>query len=420
MSKNFIVCAALGVVTLAGCDASDTTGGGGSTGSGQGGTAPTGANGTTGTDASSSSKGSSGVTSSSTGTPPTILPCDSLAPIGTFEDITPPTVAQNDGMGDKGGTFAIATDPVHEGVLYMGTIHQGLWKTSDCGANWDLIADGMNGDNVGTGMNWTLAVDPVEPDTVYTNSGYGSNGSGLYKSLDAGMTWSVIWPPAGQPELGEAFTYNFANVIAIDPDDHQHILLTFHESCLPPHPETCIAESSDAGATWRLIDGNAEWSGNEGQVIFFLEDSTTWLWGSQSNGFWRVEGSGTTTTAVPGMTTSHLQGSELVHMPDGSFLVSGADGIWKSPDGQASTWAVRPDTGPIAGGVILGGSTLYTSNCYFGGFCDMAKFQKSTDGGESWTEMPGANASMGGTLAFDPGHGLLYSSGDHLLRVRVR
>jgi len=348
------------------------------------------------------------------------LPCDGLAPIGTFEDITPPSVAMNDGVGDKGGTFAIAADPVHEGVLYLGTIHQGLWKTSDCGSTWNLIANGMGGDNVGTGMNWTLAVDPVEPDTVYTNSGYGTNGSGLYKSLDAGATWSLIWPPAGQPDLAQAFTYNFANVVAMDPNDHKHILLTFHEQCLPPHPATCIAESKDAGSTWSLIDGNPMWSGNEGQVIFFLENSTTWLWGSQSNGFWRVEGSGASTAAIPGMTTSHLQGSELVRMPDGSFLVSGADGVWKSPDGQASTWSVQPNTGPIEGGVVLGGNTLYTSNCYFPGFCTMAKFQKSTDGGQSWTEMPGANVPMGGTLAYDAGHGLLYSSGDKLLRVRVR
>lgn len=349
---------------------------------------------------------------------PMPLACDGLAGIGTFEDITPAAVAAGIGMGNKGGTFAIAADPVHQGVLYLGTVHQGLWKTSDCGATWDLIADGMNGDNVGTGMNWTLAVDPVDPDIVYTNSGYGSNW--LYKSKDAGASWSVVWPPAAQPDLAAAFTYNFANVIAMDPSDHEHLLLTFHEECLPPHPKTCIAESHDAGGTWVLHDGDPSWQGNEGQVIFFLEDSTTWLWGSQTNGFWRMTGSGASVEAIPGMTTSHLQGSQLVHAPDGTFYVAAADGVWKSPDGKASTWALLPGTGPIQGGLVMDDQTLYTSNCYFGNFCQKAKFSKSSDGGENWTEIPGANTSMGGTFAFDPGHGVLYSSGYHLLRVRVR
>jgi len=342
-----------------------------------------------------------------------VNPCDGLPAVGTFEDITPPAVKAS---GDR--TFAIAADPINQGVLYVGTVQAGVWKTVDCGANWTHITTGMNGDKVDSGMNWTMAVDPVEPQTVYTNSGYGSNG--LFKSVNGGVDWAEIWPPAGQPELGAAFTYNFANVVAIDPNDHQHILLTFHEQCLPPHPQTCIAETMDAGATWKLIDGNPAWNGNEGQVIFFLEDSTTWLWGSQTNGFWRMSGSGATTEEIPGMTTSHLQGSQLVQTKTGGYFVAGADGVWRSPDGHASTWSLIPDTGPIVGGLVLDDTTLYTSTCYFGDFCDDPRFLKSVDDGQTWTDLGGPALDMGGTFAFDPGHGIVYSSGDVLLRIRVK
>ena len=41
------------------------------------------------------------------------------------------------------------------------------------------------------------------------------------------MNWTDIWSGASQPELGKAFTYNFANVVAIDPSDHLHLLLDF-------------------------------------------------------------------------------------------------------------------------------------------------------------------------------------------------
>ncbi|MBK8239363.1 MAG: hypothetical protein IPK74_27890 [Deltaproteobacteria bacterium] len=342
-----------------------------------------------------------------TGPPPVLGACDSLAGEGVFEDITPPEVAAGFGQGQDAGTFAFAVDPVNQGTIYLGTLFQKVWKSTDCGATWVHISTGENGDAVDSGMNWTFAIDPIEPEVVYTNSGYGANG--LFKSIDGGVDWAPVWPPPAQPELGAAFTYNFANVIAIDPTDHEHILLTFHESCLPPHPATCIAESHDAGASWSLIDGEPSWDGNEGQVIFFL-DAQTWLWGSQSNGFWRSDDGGDSWEAIVGMTTSHLQGSQLVRTPGGAFVVAGADGIWRSTDGTVPTWSLIEGTGPIVGGVVSDGATLYTSTCYFGGFCETARYLRSVDDGVTWTEFDAPSLSMGGSFGYDPGHGVLYSS----------
>jgi hypothetical protein len=224
-----------------------------------------------------------------------------------------------------------------------------------------------------------------------------------------------VWSLKSQPELGKAFTYNFANVIAIDPGDHLHILLTFHEECLAPHPKTCIAESHDGGAKWQLHDGKPEWSGNEGQVIFFLDDSKTWLWGSQTNGFWRSGDSGASWEKIPNMTTSHLQGSQIVRLHSGEYLAAGADGVWRSPDGKAGTWALLPDTGPIVGGLVSDGNSLFASTCYFGDFCkppNTARYLRaSVNAPQTWTAMPNAPVlSQGGNLGLDQPHKLLYSS----------
>jgi len=304
----------------------------------------------------------------------------------------------------------MAVDPVNQGTVYSGTLFQGVWKTTDCGATWTKIATGMNADDVNRGMNWTFAVDPVEPETVYTNSGYGSNG--LFKSTDGGVNWTDIWSKRSQPELGKAFQYNFANVIALDPADHRHILLTFHEMCLPPHASTCIVESRDAGATWEIHDGKPGWNGGEGQVIFFLESSTAWLWGSQTNGFWRTPDSGQTWEEIPGMTTSHLQGSQLLRTRDGTFFVAGADGIWRSPDGKATTWQLIAGTGPIVGGLVSDGTNMYASTCYFGDFCDQPRYLTSPESdGRAWTALANVpKLSQGGNLGYDPAHKLLYSS----------
>jgi hypothetical protein len=356
---------------------------------------------------------------------PVIQACDALPPEGTFEEITPPEVKAGIGQKTsdnqtKGGTFAMAVDPVNLGTVYAGTLFQKLWKTTDCGATWSAVATGTSGSDVNRGMNWTLAVDPETPDVIYTNSGYGSNG--LFKSSDGGVNWLDVWSGASQPELGKAFTYNFANVIALDPSDHEHVLLTFHESCLPPHPATCIAESMDAGATWRLIDGEPTWNGNEGQVIFFLDDSKTWLWGSQTNGFWRSDDSGTSWEAIPGMTTSHLQGSQLLRTTDGTFFMAGADGIWRSADGTVPSWTLVPDTGPIVGGIVSDGTTMFASTCYFGGFCNPRYLRSPETDGSSWTAMTSPTMSQGGNLGYDPAHHLLYSSNldAGLWRVVVR
>ena len=340
--------------------------------------------------------------------------CSGLAAPGVFEEITPPEVKA--GMGIKmpdnqtqGGPFAMAVDPVNLGTIYSGTLFQGVWKSTDCGATFTKIATGTNAADVNRGMNWTLGIDPQEPNVVYTNSGYGSNG--LFKSTDGGVNWTDIWSGKSQPELGKAFTYNFANVIAIDPENHLHILLTFHEACLAPHTSTCIVESKDGGTSWVIHDGKAGWNGGEGQVIFFLDSPTTWLWGSQTNGFWRTPDSGTTWEEIPKMTTSHLQGSQILRTKAGGFYAAGADGIWRSPDGKASTWQIVPDTGPILGGIVSDGTTMFASTCYFGGFCDTPRYLKSAEtDGTTWQAMPIPKMSMGGNLGYDPGHKLLFSS----------
>ena len=251
---------------------------------------------------------------------------------------------------------------------------------------------------------------------LYTNSGYGLNG--LFKSTNGGVDWDPVWPPPAQPELAKNFTYNFANVLAMDPEDHLHLLLTFHEGCLPPNNDMCIVESTDGGTTWRLMSGDPSWSGSEGQVIFFLDNRHTWLWGSQTNGFWRTEDSGASWKPIKGMTTSHLQGSQVYRRGDGTFFVAAAaDGVWRSPDGKVDTWRLVPNTGPIGGGIVSDGTTMYFSNCYFGEFCQPTAqpyFTSPENDGDTWTRLTNVpNMSQGGNLGIDRAHHVLYSSNLH-------
>src|SRR5258706_588364 len=81
--------------------------------------------------------------------PPKLGACDGLPTEGVFEEITPPQVKaeigtkQADGQ-TRGGTFAIAVDPVNQGTVYAGTLLSKVWKSTDCGATWNVVATGTN------------------------------------------------------------------------------------------------------------------------------------------------------------------------------------------------------------------------------------------------------------------------------------
>jgi photosystem II stability/assembly factor-like uncharacterized protein len=384
---------------------------------------------------SKSSSRSSQSSSSVSSLPVVVSDCSNLGEVGKFVEITPAEVkagiGQNAPDGQRqGGPFAMVVDPVNQGTVYSGTLLQGVWKSTDCGATWRKMSEGTNGFDVNRGMNWTFEIDPYHPNVLYTNSGYGSNG--LFKSIDGGENWIDIWSPASQPVLSKFFQYNFANVVAVDPWNSQHILLTFHEGCwsqfavtpgAPPYEDTCIVESFDGGSSWDIIAGKEGWNGGEGQIIFFLDSSSTWLWGSQNNGFWRTEDSGQTWQQIPGMATSHLQGTRMHRAKDGTFYVPAGDGIWRSPDGKANTWELVPGTGPIVGSIVSDGTTMYASTCYGGGVCDKIRFLKSPEtDGRTWTEIPNPpNINHGGNLSIDVGHKLLFSSNllGGLWRIRV-
>lgn len=340
-----------------------------------------------------------------------VAACDALPSAGTWENVTPPEVlAGFDGSTQK-GVFAFAVDPMNSGTVYLGTLSQKVWKTQDCGSTWTAVATGRNGDAVNSGVNWTMMLDPTDSKILYTNSGYGKTTNGAFKSTNGGVDWDQVWPPPKQPELGNVVQYNFANVFAMDPSDHKHILLTFHAVCSAPYNETCLAESTDGGATWRVLNGDRSWVGTEGQVVYFLNDSKTWLWASSSNGYWRTENAGSSWTKIsPDINEAHPQSSQIIRVKDGTFYLAASDGVFRSPDGKS--WSKIDGTGPLAGGLVSDGTTIYMSNNYYFSYgTDLHPYFTATeDKGAPWKPMNSPGMSSGGSLGYDPGHHLLFSS----------
>src|SRR6201985_643274 len=100
--------------------------------------------------------------------------------------------------------------PQQPNVFYIGVNNGGVWKTTDFGRTWVPIFDDQS-----TGSIGDVAVAPSDPNIVYVASGEGiqrpdlSVGKGIFRSADAGATWTHLGLEAGQQMGG----------LAIDPKD---------------------------------------------------------------------------------------------------------------------------------------------------------------------------------------------------------
>jgi hypothetical protein len=343
--------------------------------------------------------------------------CDQLAASGMWENITPPVTPLHDITPcPYGGDLVM--NPLNPATLYVGSCNEGIWKTTNCGSSWAHINTGTNGEALDAGRQWTFLIDPLNPEVLYANSGYNSyiqggsfsgNGvSGAFKSINGGVDWQVIWPPSDQT-LANVVQYNFVGHLAMDRGDSQHLLISFHAACAAPHSAACFGESRDGGATWRIVDGLLQWSGGEGQAIYFLDNGTNWLFGSQSNGLWRTSDSGAHWTDL-NVAQGHAAGA-LYRAKDGTFYLATPEGILRSPDGSA--WSLVPNSGSVMLGITGNGTTMFASR----GFpwdpsaVLYEPFWTSAEGdGLNWSQLSSPMLSNGGGLAYDSAHHLLYSS----------
>ena len=98
------------------------------------------------------------------------------------------------GPSRGGRVVAVAGDPVNKFTFYQGTTGGGVWKTEDGGLNWANVSDGF----FSTGSVGAMSVAPSNPNIVYVGMGEAcfrgnaSYGDGVYKSADAGKTWTKL------------------------------------------------------------------------------------------------------------------------------------------------------------------------------------------------------------------------------------
>ena len=129
-------------------------------------------------------------------------------------------------------------------LFYFGATGGGVWKTENGGETYENISDGYFGGSIGS-----IAVANDDPNVIYvgggevTIRGNVSSGYGVFKSVDAGKTWTF----SGLP--------NSRHIprIVIDPNNNDIVYAAVLGNLYKPTNDRGVYKSSDGGATWRKV-----------------------------------------------------------------------------------------------------------------------------------------------------------------------
>ena len=245
---------------------------------------------------------------------------------GIWREISPPQVSIDpNNPANNYGFNTVAIDPTDPSILFVGTDYQGLWKSIDGGGTWAKLNTGSGGDLLDQGRVWALAVDPFDHNTLWATAGYGAGGP--LKSIDGGVSWTKV--AVGSPTQSDD-VYS----IYLDPYTPNHMLVAWHSPWSADNTNSGVSESSDGGTSWINHQPPAGSAWGAGNAAWFLDNSESWLLGSQNDGIWRTTDSGSTWAQVLTDPMNHGGVNSLVKIGSTYYLAT-SSGVHTSTDGGA-------------------------------------------------------------------------------------
>ncbi|MGE5108089.1 MAG: WD40/YVTN/BNR-like repeat-containing protein [Sphingobacteriales bacterium] len=146
---------------------------------------------------------------------------------------------------DGNRTIAVAGEPGNPMVSYVGSASGGIFKTEDAGTSWRPIFDGQDVASIGA-----LAIAPSNHKHVWAGTGETflirpahAMGNGVYKSTDAGKTWT---------NMGLHATARISRVI-VHPTDSNIVYVAALGHAHGPQQERGVYKTTDGGKTWERI-----------------------------------------------------------------------------------------------------------------------------------------------------------------------
>lgn len=301
----------------------------------------------------------------------------------------------------RGGRVAAATgvrqDPM---TYYFGGATGGVFKTTDGGYSWKPITDGI----FNLGSVGAITVAPSNPNILYVGMGEApmrgnaSHGDGVWKSTDAGKTWTHI---------GLEDTQQISR-IRVDPNNPDLVYVAAVGHMAGPNEMRGVFRSKDGGKTWQKILYKSAVAGagdliidpNNSNVLYatiwqFIRQPWTFSSGGPDGGIWKSVDGGDHWKEIgrnPGLPKGVVGRTGITVSPVNSdrvwALVEADDGgIFRSDDAGA-TWRKVNDER------ILRQRAWYYSEVFAdpkdanGLYALNTGFYRSTDGGKTFDAIP--------------------------------
>jgi len=251
-----------------------------------------------------------------------------------------------------GRSAAVAGIPQDRETFYFGSTGGGVWKTTDGGSDWKNVSDTFFGGSIGA-----VAVSSWDPNVVYAGAGEKtvrgnvSHGDGVWKSTDAGRTWS---------HTGLADSRHISR-IRIHPKNPDLVYAAVMGHLFGPNEQRGIYRSKDGGKNWeRVLYANDQ----AGAVDLAMDPSNPRILYATT---WRI-------IRTPYSLESGGEGS----------------GIWKSTDGGDSWKLLSENEGLPEPPLGIAGITVSPSNpdnLYAIVEAAEGGVFRSTDAGETWKQV---------------------------------
>jgi photosystem II stability/assembly factor-like uncharacterized protein len=297
-----------------------------------------------------------------------------------------------------GRTYGVAGHASQPDTFYFGSVGGGVWKTENSGRTWSPISDR----GIPIGSIGAVAVAPSNPNVVYVGTGepdirsQHSYGIGMFKSTDAGRTWTHIGLE-GTRQIGR---------VVVDPANANRLYVAALGHVYAPSPDRGIYRSTDGGATWKKVLFKAGDPENVGAIDLAIDPKNprvvyASLWATRRPP-WSVyapsnlPGGGLYKSTDGGDTWKQLTGG----LPTDQYV--GKIGIAVSPSNPNRLWAVVDDTGSGVARPIGGGGGARAETAATGGGVYV-----SADAGATWKLVNGENRLWGrgwyfGAVTVDP------------------
>jgi len=165
----------------------------------------------------------------------------------------------------QGGRFVDFAVPSQQPTtFYAATASGHLWKTTNNGISFEVLFDNEAVFSLGA-----VAVAPSDPDILYLGTGEGNNsrssywGDGVYRSTDAGKTWTNVGLPESQ-HIGR---------IVVHPTNPDIVYVAALGHLYTDNAERGLYRTKDGGRTWQKVLGPVVRGKNIGVVDVSMDPS---------------------------------------------------------------------------------------------------------------------------------------------------